>query len=348
MVIYNDMKHSSRNAERVHAHTHRHNTHGFQAHAMRQVIHEAARARSASQTETTTKKKLNQGVVDGRGGSHSHISWGAKAVGAARTAAKSAKMAFVENKPFKVGNTTGLQHTSEYAWFSKADCDTMVAQAVANQFQTAGPLGVKTQKTVLQELHGELQINNCTTGVQRVTLYDVYARRDAYQTSATNMTPNIAWGQGMADEITGGSITRNQVVGSTPFDSELFCKLYKVFKVTHIDLAPGQTHYHRISAKPNYVMDNELLQGTNIQSIKWLAHYTMLVSVGGLVVDTTGTLCTTGQIELLIVQKFDYRFTYVPDSITTLTVSNNLNTTPSAANNEINDITGTISTLAQV
>ena len=50
----------------------------------------------------------------------------------------------------------------------------------------------------------------------------------------------------------------NTNIGVVPFTSNLFTSFFKVCKVTHMLLAEGQTHVHRVNFKPNKYMFKEI------------------------------------------------------------------------------------------
>ena len=59
----------------------------------------------------------------------------------------------------------------------------------------------------------------------------------------------------LADE--GGNVLQSQV-GVLPFSSRLFTMYHNICKVTHVIMAEGQTHVHRIKFSPNQVLNKEL------------------------------------------------------------------------------------------
>ena len=67
----------------------------------------------------------------------------------------------------------------------------------------------------------------------------------------------------LADE---GIVTKEQV-GVLPFSCHLFTQYHKICKVTHLVMAEGQTHVHRIKFIPNKVL-NKVLEITSTANIK--------------------------------------------------------------------------------
>nr|WAE42574.1 MAG: capsid protein [Cressdnaviricota sp.] len=306
---------------------------------------------------TTRRKKLDQNAHEHRGGSESRFTHGKRAKGLpARVASKLTALVFTQNIQNRqgMGGTPGRQLVADFMpLFPNTDLVTMMNQALLAQAQSSAaagtsqtPTGFRTDRILLKKVNAELSLANSTNMTCRVELYDVIARRDIYpftSLSSTQIvpTPTLAFAYGLQNELQTSSNTANQNVGTTPFDSQLFCKFWKIQKITHVILAPGQVHMHKVSYSPNYVLDNQLLSQTNMAAIGKLACYTMAVAVGQPILDATG-LVTTGQVELLTIARQDYEFSYIPNNLKTMVNVNALATTNNSTTMGLNDIDGAL------
>jgi len=108
----------------------------------------------------------------------------------------------------------------------------------------------KIARIILTDAIGELYFANAELGNCRVTIYDCIARRDL-PSAATFIAPAATWTQGSTDA---GSIDTT-IIGSTPWDNDLFNMAWKVVQRTEILLAGGTCHRHRVVIRPNKVVN---------------------------------------------------------------------------------------------
>lgn len=296
--------------------------------------------RVATRSFTQVKRRrLNQGVHETRAGSESTFFLKYRPSKMGKLTGKMSKLDYTINGGSIITTTAGLQAVVDVSYYFDAnDCGAMMTQALTQQYGGATPTGYKTERILLKSVTAEIGYNNNTNDQVRIILFDITPRRDIYNTSGDADSPSASWKNGLGDEISGGSSVAHLTVGAMPFNSEKFTHFFKVNKITHIELAPGQTHYHRITFSPNKILTNEALQQGNQRFFQGLSLAHMHVSYGAPTLDGPGTGVTTQQVKVLMSSKKTYTYTYLPNNMTSVTQSNNFSTTANA--NIENMVTG--------
>lgn len=178
-----------------------------------------------------------------------------------------------------------------------------------------------TNKIFLSSCSAEVMLTNQELANVRIYIYDIIARRDS-QSNVNTQNPDTAWKNSYADE--GGANSNYSIVGSTPYSSDLFTQYFKVLKVTHLTLSQGQSHTHRVHYSPNRAIDGEYIQ-YNSGSFKGLTCFTMIVLHGYPENDsTTKTQVSTGQCDVDVIIRKQYKYTWLNDQDTTFSMTNNL------------------------
>lgn len=188
--------------------------------------------------------------------------------------------------------------------------------------------------------------NTCGTPIN-MELYDCVSKRDSPQLpldfqgnlpfqnpgsfQGTNiLDPGTAWSLGMKNEAaqaTGFSdkgvvtVADFNDLGSTPYQSKLFKDYFKVVRKTNVSLPIGGQHKHFVDLKPNFVVDNDLLQQNN--AFKGVSFFTIVVISGVPVIACPGTEnplanpigdVTTSATTVSIIQSVRYKWTWSEDS----------------------------------
>lgn len=262
------------------------------------------------------KLSINQRAQQvGQGGSISKFFYGKQRLALPKSVLKTmSKNFYVENNAGRTTSTVGNQEVTRVAQlFAPSTLNPIIATIS----------GSATQKAVLLSCTAETMITNQGLGTVRVTLYDIISRRDV--NNATIGYPDNAVKTGLADE--GASAGSYSVVGTTPFSTDRFTQFYKVVKVTHIYLAQGQTHSHRIHYAPNRVVNREYtnLGGTSTYALRNLSCFTLMYQHGQVANDvTTKTQVSIGATALDWVTRYQYKYSYIDDSVTNYQYVNNL------------------------
>lgn len=163
------------------------------------------------------------------------------------------------------------------------------------------------------------EYRNATTSPLDIAIYDIISRKDQSQvTSGVDPnfqylpelgSPTTTWVNGMTEEVSPG--VGNVVMdathpGAKPFLSEKFCHFYKVAKVNHLTLGPGESHIHWVSIKPG-----RLFNRTYTRFLACISHQTyfqMVIIRGGVahkVLDPTKV--TYSEAVLDVVTEYRYK-----------------------------------------
>lgn len=290
-----------------------------------------------------TKKKLNQGVFEERGGSDSRFSHGQRPV-----PKQYWKLVKVMPKMFQVqtgylqvdSGSAGLQATQNITQLvNYADLNQMFLQAgyASSNSATTLPQNYKTQKLFVRSAGAEILLTNTTNYQCQMFIYDCIARRDV----KSGADPTSLFQTGFADEsyVTGGAYVAPNinVIGSTPFQSDAFTSYWKVNKITTTKLAGGQFHTHHIKWKCNRAFDYEVIQNSPQGFFKGLSTCTFVIIYGAPVPSNVLGQPTTerAQLDVVYTKRFDYGF--IQNNTTGVAQYNYLNATALATNGIINE-----------
>lgn len=297
---------------------------------------------------TRTKTKVHQRArpLPNRSGSESTYNINHRARGFNARVNKGLRdNTFTRNEPFLLTGSAGQSQVNLVTtMFSPADIQSMLTVAESQNHNTVANA---TTNVFLKSCYGEIMIQNSTNAVCRVQIWNSIPKRDIYQgLTASPNTPDLAWQQGLKEQTASGTGGEYLVVGSRPTDSRFFNDYHRVGKVTYIDLAPGQVHYHRIRYKINRFMSQEMLAAYNLYSLKGMTLNTMIVAYGEPMVDNTGIQTTTSATSLHVIGTKTYHFSYNMSNASISTNADNLAKT-SGANLE-NLVTGASAAFAAV
>lgn len=149
----------------------------------------------------------------------------------------------------------------------------------------SGPTGRRagvrnTMKFVVNKIHYDQMIRNMSNQDADVVLYDCVLRsgvtpNQPYQGSAgfnqQPLDPLADWRNGLeVERIAAGAYlgaTTINSVGTTPFHSSAFCKLYRVAKVTRKTLSSGEVHHHHVTVRPRNMFDTQVDKVGNIPDV---------------------------------------------------------------------------------
>lgn len=195
----------------------------------------------------------------------------------------------------------------------------------------------------MKNCKGELLLTNQGNDLCHMTIYDCVSRRDQYNGSST-LDPWSAWSVGCNDA---SSANTNTYVGSHPFVIPGFTELYKVEKVTQVDLHTGGHHRHSVKISPNRMISREILTnvvGTSgIGNLRNLTRFSMIVMHGYPTNATGGTTVSTSHGAIDWVQTREYKFYGLTMNRAVEGTSNTLTTL--ATESIVNDLTGVVTTV---
>lgn len=229
-------------------------------------------------------------------------------------------------------STTAGRHTSSQGLQSSNVIVNYYDQTdINNQFnQTPGPFTVpvnvgNTRKIFGVQVKSEIMFSNRHTGTICMKVYDIVARRDLEQAGED---PKSAWQAGMVDEDISALGSPIDQYGCTPFRSVKFCQLYRVVKVNHVILAPGQVHIHRNHYRVNRFIQREY--ESNYNYYRNMTHFTMITVYGTPQNDTsdvTKVSIPSVAVDYVINKRYEYKWMYNNETTWGLTgtqLANNL------------------------
>lgn len=203
----------------------------------------------------------------------------------------------------------------------------------------ASQLAGAAYRTILRSCVSRTLLTNATNETMFITLYDYVARRDS------NVAKTIVdyWKDNKA---TSAATTDVNIIGTSPFNSDLLTTFHKILKVTKIYLGAGESCEHIKSFRPNRLYDGSL-QGYTIgagQTFKGLTCGTLAVVHGQPVGDSGTSNVTTGggggtDGDVYYVNAKTYRFSPLQDNSHSIDVSGNTLVT-SVTNEQIMETDG--------
>jgi len=145
---------------------------------------------------------------------------------------------------FSVSSSQREQASNYVPWFIQGHLD--------EAFDIIDDAAIPSVKGYFKFLKGEIRMTNQMNANVQVVIYDIVNRRDM---DSSQPTPLSAWDTGIS-QSGGSSVTTKGYnnLNCTPFESPLFCQLYKVRKVTKLTLSAGQGHVHKVNLQQNVVM----------------------------------------------------------------------------------------------
>lgn len=183
-----------------------------------------------------------------------------------------------------------------------------------------------TNRFYVNRVQQYVNFTNQDLGNARVTVYYCIARKDIPNIAGIN-TPTGVLSKGFDAPGETGSITGATALTEptlTPFDSPLFCKFYKIYKVKKVMLAPGENHTLKISDSRSRKIDSQILlpddtalTQADVKVVHW-ARMTkfMLIRVDGQATNdsTTKTAVGTTDAKVDFVLNTKYSYTWMSDT----------------------------------
>lgn len=248
---------------------------------------------------------------------------------------KAMKMVGAPNFTIYNGQSTllaeaGFQNFGSIVW---DDTDRLYGLIAAASPTTGSMINVQPSRFLLESTFGELLFTNSTNMACEVEIYDIVLKQDLpyYPTtrvgaqpggspataSGWDPTPQGAWVLG-ASLASGAQIagTQANVIGSSPFDSQLFKDHFAVHKRTLVQMPLGSVHRHFVQKKHNRLVTQAHTYDEVIGAWRGITSYTMYV-VRGYPVQLSGELgagSTTASCQLNLVQSVRCKWTYVQDA----------------------------------
>lgn len=307
------------------------------------------RKKTKTKTKTRTKTQLNQKIKTHRDGPVSDSSVRVPFIGSF----KLGNFKKLTAPMFWVANSSGyLQWPNSYQYVTTCSSlynptDVGVIFGMYGTYIPPSATGQSTSKLYMRRCFAETLFTNQSNDVVHMTLYDCMARRDLTTQSTSEAlyaTPDVAWQQGSVD---GGATNSWKIVGSTPFQATGFTEYYKIFKVTDVDLHTGGHHRHKLYAKPNKMVNNDIVQtlitSGNTGTLGHWTSFTLVVCHGYPDNLTGGTTVTSAQGKIDWITRKQYEFWPVGSEKTIINFSDTL--AQNATESIVNDTTGLVQTV---
>ena len=199
-----------------------------------------------------------------------------------------------------------------------------------------GAQGGNPRQYVLESYISEVSVANNTNVIAEVELYDVVLKRDLVNTLTISIgNPPVAYtvqgnavdlvlkGLDMAQNIPSNTTTATTLpYGVSIFDSPMFNDYCKVVKRTVIEMSPGGVHQHVVSLKPNRLIREDVVGGSNMNALAGLTCYTLVLirPTAGLDITTPGI--TTPQTQINVIQTRRMAYTWSQDIANSLQYRN--------------------------
>jgi len=205
---------------------------------------------------------------------------------------------------------------NSYVYWDYTTAQAMVAKLFASIPASELPTGSTATKNQLKpyflSCKGSYTFTNFSTATVFLDLYDLHPKQ------SVSVGPDLSWASGDIIEQGDTSTTTSPQtfqISSVPQESTEFMKMWKIDKITRLEMTGGQTHVHRINYGRNKAIPNEVLQQTDsfgpTSTVYGLSRALMWTTVGQPVKDTgTGASAgvTTASTELGIVVELQYRW----------------------------------------
>ena len=198
---------------------------------------------------------------------------------------------------------------------------------------------------LLESTMCEYAFTNTTTATVEVEIYDIVQRRDlqsqwTYQvlpvgspgayTLVLDGNPRDYWNIGTLignnEPSTYAGPRPQNILGSSPFDSQLFRDYFTVKKRTRVMLPLGASHRHFVTMKPNLLVDAAVSNAWQyLNGVKGITQWCMFVARG--MPQTVGDQAngvSTNEGQVAIVKSFRTKYTWVADTSNTLYYHDNM------------------------
>lgn len=286
------------------------------------------RAKGKTKLRTSTKtKSIHRRATElpNRVGSESHFSIKLRPVGLLnRVSRKLVDNTFMFNTDSVFTCAAGAQGVKQLTTaFGPADIRSCMSGAFANAGHT---IDSAEFELFMKNSHYEIMIQNSSNAVARLQLWDFMAKRDMYQ-GPDGGSPSVdaVFDKGLQFQTTGVPTGQSAIVGARPTDSTMLNQYWKAKRVTYIELAPGQVHYHRVDYRINRRINNVIasLNNSAVVALKGWTIQTMLLFYGEPVGDNVGG-CTTEAVRFNVVGAGSIHYTYNDNATSYTTKSNNI------------------------
>lgn len=209
------------------------------------------------------------------------------------------------------GASTFTQNYFAVNYFSPGDMN----EALTAYSQQPGATGDNnnTARFYWNRCIAETLLTNSSNTNVIVDIYTLSAKRDTLD------SPAKIWYDSMQDQVSGTTldITR-QNYGITPLDAVGVSTQYKIYKITNVMLAPGQSHLHSHVQHLNRPISNETIDEAveGVQAaLRGITQYDLIVArsasvESGLIGATPVTGISSMKLNYYITKKYEYKYVF--------------------------------------
>lgn len=160
----------------------------------------------------------------------------------------------------------------ETAYFGKGEMYNAVAQLANSSGATGTPNN--NSRYYFNKVIGEIIMTNSSSGNVEIDIYTFSTKHD------TGITPGNLFVQGMEDQTSQTLTDVARLYGQTPLDSSGVSQMFKCYKITRLQLNPGQSHRHSFTQHLCRPIGNEILKNGNdnvLHGFRGITQYEMFI-----------------------------------------------------------------------
>lgn len=189
-------------------------------------------------------------------------------------------------------------------------------------------------RLVVESALSEVTFTNIANSAAEVEIYDLVLKRDLPNLMTWTIGANTYTAAGAPEDYiragvnAGNSVAPglnyHEIIGSSPYDSQMFNTYFKTVKRTHVMLASGASHRHQALIKINKLVNQSVSASDYIRGVKGVTHFVMILvrGIAGFTADST--IGTASRVTLNTIFTQRVKYSYVQDVNNTLTYDDNL------------------------
>lgn len=299
----------------------------------RQALIAARRARrnpglrrrpSAAGSVTRNKVHVKAKTASAYGPSFHKVNAGRSlATGKVRTIIKGgSKNSLINTSSFGLSCIQAAQASAELVYFSRIEC-----RAMATNMGIAGADANNNNNTADWVIEKGYFIQEITNSSNVMCFCDIYFFKCIRDTSSS---PFTLWQEGVQEQENNNGVTVNRL-GLVPINIDRLALFWKLKKVIHHCLLPGQVHRQAFEIKMNKLIHNEILYAENDadrgrQFLAGITYGTIMIIRGQPASDVTAGNVThsTAPTKLVWLDTRTYYTSYLQDATYNSTVSSNI------------------------
>lgn len=207
------------------------------------------------------------------------------------------------------GSSTFTQNYFAVNYFAPGDMN----EALTAYSQQPGATGDNnnTSRFYWNKVIADITMTNSSNTNCIIDIYTFSAKRDTLD------SPVKLWYDGMQDQASGTTIDiTRQNYGNTPLDSVAVTSQFKCYKVTHVMLAPGQSHVHSHTQHLCRPIGNEMLDEAieGVQaSLRGITQYDLIVCRSG-TIEAGSNNALAGiapmKVNYYVTKKYEYKYVF--------------------------------------